>query len=114
MKQAIANVWCQALRSNEFVQGYGFLDKNGKVCPLGILSQLALTVGACDVTETPKGYAYDKELGRIPESVKEWAGMYGQSGEIKGEFVNLTFYNDRLNFTLPEIADIIEEHWEDL
>lgn len=114
MRKDIAQLWCRALRSHEFVQGKGFLDKEGKYCPLGILTALAMLEGVCDVTETKKGYAYDKELGRVPVSVQHWAQLHGQNGEIRGEFVNLTAYNDIYGYTLPELAIVIEENYERL
>lgn len=114
MNKQIAQIWCQALRSGEFTQSSGYLDRGKSQCVLGVLVQLALTVGVCDYTEVKNFGAYDNELGRVPVSVKEWAGMYGQSGEIRGEFVTLTWYNDFGGFTLSEIADIIEENWERL
>lgn len=114
MKKEIAELWTRALRSGEFTQGIGFLDKNGKLCPLGVLSQLAMCYGVCDFTPVQTVGAYDNELGRVPVSVKEWAGLYGQNGEMKGEFVNLTALNDLYDYTLPEIAEVIDENWERL
>lgn len=112
MKKEIAQLWTRALRSDEFEQGRGYLDKANKVCVLGVLSQLAMTMGVCDYTPVKKVGAYDNEIGRVPVSVKEWAELYGQCGEMKGELLNLTFYNDYLHYSLSEIADVIEENWE--
>lgn len=114
MRKEVADIWCAALRSGEFKQGYGYLDLGHSLCPLGILTNLAMTVGICDCTEVKGKYAFDGELGRLPVSVQEWAGMYGQSGEIRGEFVNLTAYGDLYGYTLKEIACVIEENYERL
>jgi hypothetical protein len=114
MRKEVAEIWSKALRSGEFVQGIGYLDKKQSQCPLGILCLLALTVGVCEVAAIKNAFAYDNQLARLPESVKEWAKMYGQNGEMRGEFVNLTWYNDVGEYTLEEIADLIDERWERL
>lgn len=110
MKIEIAQLWCRALRSGEFVQGKGFLDKADTFCVMGLLVNLAMISGVCDVVKTKKGWAYDNELGRVPVSVKEWADLYGQNGEIKGDFITLSGYNDIYNYTFTELADIIESN----
>lgn len=112
MKREVMQLWCQALRSDEFTQGRGYLDKNNSQCVMGVLVQLAMTMGVCDYTPVKKVGAYDNEIGRIPVSVMEWAELNGHCGEMKGELINLTFYNDYLHYSLPEIADVIEENWE--
>jgi hypothetical protein len=112
MRKEIADLWCEALRSGEFPQGMGYLDKSGKVCILGVLVNLAMCMGVCDFTPVKDKGAFDNELGRVPVSVKEWAEMYGQNGEIRGEFLNLTWYNDFGGYDFTELADIIEENYE--
>lgn len=114
MKKDIAILWTSALRSREFTQGFGYLDRNGSMCFMGVLTNLAMISGVCDVVETQKGYAFDNEMGRLPLSVKEWAGMRGQNGEMEGEFVNLTAYNDFYGYNFTELAEIIEENYERL
>lgn len=115
MKIEIARIWANAARSKEFKQGKGYLDKDNTLCILGLLCQIAIIQGVCDVQEAKKSlYSYDKQLGRLPVSVQEWAGMSGQCGEIKGEFVNLTWYNDHGDYTFPELAEIIDNNWENM
>lgn len=114
MRHEIAQLWTQALRSGEFTQGKGHLDDKGKLCPLGVLSQLAMLLGVCDYTEVKGRGAYDDELGRLSISVKEWAGMYGQNGEIKGEFVTIAGLNDLFDYDFIDTAVYIEENYERL
>lgn len=47
MNQEIKKLWVKALRSNEFKQGRGYLEKDNKYCALGVLSILALLDGQC-------------------------------------------------------------------
>lgn len=112
MKLEVAQLWCKALRSGEFIQGKGFLDKDNSACPLGVLVNLAMTFGVCDYNYVKGKGAFDNETGRVPVSVQNWAELYGQNGEMKGEFVNLSAYNDIFNYTFPEIADIIMDNVE--
>jgi hypothetical protein len=115
MNYEIAKLWSAAANSGEFSQSFGYLDKDGGMCILGVLCNLAVVAGVCDVEEVKKHvYSFDNQLGRIPKSVQAWAEMYGQNGEMRGEFVNLNFYNDVLHLTLPELGDMILENWERL
>lgn len=114
MRKEVAQVWAGALRSNEFEQGKFALEHGRKACPLGVLTLLAMTVGVCD-HETHHNFSFfDGTAHKLPDSVKNWAKMNGNSGEIKGEFLNLTWYNDVGGYTFPEIADIVDEKWESL
>lgn len=114
MKKEIAQLWSRALRSGEFSQGFGFLDLGDSYCPLGVLANLAMCFGICDFAPKNGKGSFDDQLGRIPVSVMEWAEMHGQNGEMKGEFVNLTFYNDKLKYSFNDIAVIVDENWEKL
>ena len=115
MNHNIAKLWSKAAKSGEFSQSSYYLDKDGNVCIMGLLCNLAVVAGVCDAEEM-KGhvYSFDGQLGRLPQSVKDWAEMYGHSGEIRGEFVNLTALNDLYGYTLPELGEVIEENWERL
>lgn len=114
MRKEIADMWVDALRSGEFTPGVGYLDCDKKLDSLGVLVTLAMLLGVCDYNIVKNKGAYDGELGRVPASVKEWAGLYGQSGEIQGEFITLAGYTDLCGYTFTDIADIIEENYERL
>jgi hypothetical protein len=47
MKREIAELWSKALRSGEFKQTTGQLEKDGKYCACGVLAAIALTEGIC-------------------------------------------------------------------
>jgi hypothetical protein len=115
MKKEIAQLWSRALRSNEWKQGKHALEVNGKVCPLGLLCQLAMVYGHVEF-EPYKGIAgkYGGKLAEIPDEVKEWAEMYGNNGEIKGDFLTIVGYNDFMDYTFNEIAEVIDENWSRL
>lgn len=115
MRKDIAKLWSAAAKSREFKQGFGYLDKGHKLCVMGILCNLALVYGVCDTEEVDKNlYNFDKELGRVPVSVKNWAELRGQNGEMEGEFVTLAGLNDVFGYTLGELGSVIEENWEKL
>ena len=40
-------MWIRALKSGEFKQGKGYLERDGKYCALGVLSLLSLIEGQC-------------------------------------------------------------------
>lgn len=114
MRKEVADIWSKALRSGEFTQGKFALEESNKCCPLGVLTLLAMTVGVCDHEELSHFSFFNGVAHKLPDSVKNWAKMYGNSGEIKGEFVNLTWFNDIGGWTFSEIADIIDKNWENL
>jgi hypothetical protein len=100
MNKQDADTWCEALRSGDYKQGKGRLydKRTGCYCCLGILNKLMpekYIAGGCNVllieTEHFKSYR-----GRIPK--------------LKG---SLTAMNDN-GKTFIEIADIIEENYEEL
>jgi hypothetical protein len=118
MDRAIAKKWSAALRSGNYTQGKGWLrDKFGNFCCLGVL---------CDISGlgTWVNYAYsgpgkEEEFYDgvyTPTKVAEWASTRGDG---------ITFYDKnycRIDFTLlnddgksfSEIADVIDEQWEQI
>lgn len=111
MRKEIMQLWCEALRSNEFEQGRGYLDKANKVCIYGVLCLLAMTSGVCDYNEFTSIGSYDGEKARLPNSVREWAGLPKGPISLLGEFVTLSWMNDN-GYTFEELADIIEKNYE--
>ena len=140
MREDVAKLWVEALRSGQYDQTQGTLCAVDKLtgtksfCCLGVLCDLASTkmpggleshvVDGSAVEATRdivqyggKTYAHGGEVGVIPTTVKEWSGM----NTIIGEFVpegstktTLTDLNDKEGKTFDEIADIIETNWESL
>ena len=93
MDPAIKKKWVAALRSGEYEQGQGYLQKDGKFCCLGVLCHV------CGAEES---------LGRLTD----WpdANTTDSSRLTWPEVNELAAMNDDDNLSFPEIADWIEEH----
>lgn len=122
MKKKIADRWIAALRSGKYVQAKDALCSNAGFCCLGVLCDLSekgAWVASCGPSN-PRDY-----LGtgsELPHEVSRWAGMRSLDGRFDsdnpehqppGAFEpSLLQLNDTLEFTFPQIADVIEQHWE--
>lgn len=142
MKKEIADLWVKALRSGQYEQGMGTLDRptpSGKhaYCCLGVLCLIAPRdlIHFDDHPEESKV----KELifgGNLEEqkAVMEWAGIKDPNGRLDGTPVNmardieneewfdtsvrsLAELNDGEKgpaWDFQQIADLIEGRWRDL
>lgn len=124
MKQEIAKIWIEALRSGDYTQGRRHLKRAGRHCCLGVLCELAVQAKVIDGLD--RG-------GILPAEVREWAGMYQSDGTPrdftyhtddagKTHYKNgfgavgadhLASWNDK-GATFAEIADAIEQNVERL
>lgn len=137
LKPEVKAAWVTALRSGEYEQGTGCLNKlvdgEERYCCLGVLADLAAREGIVEryVTqeESNSPYrSYDGESGLPPLAVWRWALdgpiniSYSQSGpkitwshedDLTGgqmqSAYGLTTLNDGLGVPFTKIADIIEE-----
>ena len=75
MNKNIKKLWIKALKSGEFKQGVGFLEKDGKYCALGILSLLALVEGICTYKEERGVGGFDNKRFNLSFNVMKWAGI---------------------------------------
>lgn len=143
MRDKVAKLWIDALRSDRFKQTEGSLhtvkervivlerhQDTGQVlrtktipaghCCLGVLCELAIEAGV-EVEKSMiygNGYEelYDGKAGALPASVMDWAGMRTGDGDFKTKDMcneSLAALNDA-GKTFAEIADIIEEYKKDL
>ena len=131
MNQEVAQKWSQALRSGKYKEGthqsehhrhYHQKHSNEDTYSvLGVLCKLALKEGV-DVaptfnhTDTGLYTYYDGEIGFLPKSVQEWAGL--ESG-LAGYEDDLGDLKDLLSFhyygaTFEELAGAIDSLWERL
>lgn len=107
MKQEVADLWTEALRSGDYTQATGALvdvdGSNGEIvghCCLGVLCDLAVKAGVKVDYEGPKehrgeydptdpedvywtGVTYDGADALLPKSVRDWAGMKTNDGSIE-------------------------------
>lgn len=100
--------WLAALRSGEFEQGKGHLNKNGLYCCLGVLCEVAIRSGqeVQRIKSNVDGTTYYDGVSSFPaDSIYRWAGMYNSyKYELK-----LASMNDE-GKSFQEIADWIEEN----
>ena len=145
MNKEIADKWIAALRSGKYKQGKGNLktvdeDNNESFCCLGVLCDIApKELAEFETKKDPESrnifnsrYIKDKMHGglrscSLPESIKEWAGMFDCSGRLRDhkkyiatknedqeKYAVIWALNDDVGMSFEEIADIIEEKWEDI
>lgn len=106
-----AKLWVEALRSGKYEQGTHYLEKDGKLCCLGVACRLYIEAGNyLTVTESHAGSTlFANEAAELPESVRLWIGLNDTGGrygpELNGDC--LVHQNDT-GKTFEEIAAIIE------
>lgn len=114
MKEDVKNLWVEALRSGKYQQAKHALRwpaiDTFNFCCLGVLCDLS-GVG----TWEDEGYRCGQEVRDIelPEAVMRFAGISTDVVDVPRLRVTLMGENDR-GKTFPEIADIIEQHWQEL
>lgn len=137
MKQEIADLWTEALRSGDYEQATGRLLKTDSGsgdtighCCLGVLCEIAIKQGVKVEKSEPRRYVdevdgetftsfggvtFDDRDDLLPESVKQWAGMKSADGTLphEGYEDTLAELNDAGKSFLS-IARIIEENVEEL
>lgn len=135
MKKKIMEKWVSALRSGEYKQIDSRLrsmepDANGQYsyCCLGVLCDLhRREVGGDEAWGFGLGKAanetttYAGHSDTLPEPVRQWAGIRSCCPELLADpdghgqyMVDLTELNDEHGFEFPELAEFIEDQWEDL
>jgi hypothetical protein len=120
LKPEIKARFLEALRSNKYQQGEGRLKKQDHFCCLGVLSDLAVQDGVANWEEDALvvGDIYSKSL--FPEQLLSWA-CEGNFPDLSGVTAfplsdsekagSLTYANDELEKTFPEIACLVEEYF---
>lgn len=115
MKQEIKDKWVGALRSGEYQQGKGALQRDGKFCCLGILSDLYAKENNVEWKDYRDGSDYKCFLGSmgiLPFQVVQWAGLESVNPCVSSIHRSepISRINDRgVSFT--EIADLIEKNF---
>lgn len=108
MNKDIADRWIKDLRSNPPQSQRRLFDGNGYCC----LGRLAVVMGR---KPTIDGYDYkiDGESYVLSYAIRDEAGMHSQCGFYDHNNYDLTQANDD-GMSFAQIADIIEEKWEEL
>lgn len=130
MREEVKNKWVKALRSGEYEQGTGKLHKDGKLCCLGVLCELAKEdlKDELSIYKSKLGYVFYGEKAEVPPTeVRDWSGMDHCQGELKEvvpvlmvpyrddvekmiDAKYLTDFNDN-GYDFNQIADLIEQNW---
>jgi len=121
MHKEIAEQWVAALRSGEYQQGRGALHDGDTFCCLGVLCDLFPGRQWSRTSKNAKHLCSAGECSDysvLPESVRKWAGIC-DSSPPGTETDSLAELNDGEGlsggqWTFHQIADLIEEKWEDL
>jgi hypothetical protein len=116
MKYEVMKQWTEALRSGKYKQGNQVLkSKSGHFCCLGVLCDIS---GLSEWKLEEEGLPYEKYFNSnalLPEPVRTWAGIYNIFGRFhtNAPLESLATLNDD-GLSFEQIADLIEEYWEEL
>ena len=124
MKAEYKAKWVAALRSGDYEQGRGQLNRDGKFCCLGVLSDIVKDELNAVWVEWGNGYAYhapavsEQEAAVLPISVINLVGMPNPSGTLPSGYrarydvrqlsIGLTALNDDEGLTFDQIADVVD------
>jgi hypothetical protein len=116
MDPGIRARWTAALRSGDYQQGTMCLNREGNLCCLGVLCELAAADGIVAASARPSGkQAYDDQVATLPEAVQDWAGLRGCNPMVTAQVSdlgpipwNLSDLNDEAHWTFAQIADAID------
>lgn len=120
MDPKIKTDWLEALRSGEFTQGRGALQRDGEFCCLGVLCELAVRAGVAIVAKKTIMGVYYAGIGNVdadrcflPDPIRVWAGLDEVAPLVRdaedGFPVSLAALNDTSGTTFAMIAERIEE-----
>lgn len=138
MKKEIAEQWVKALRSGDYAQGRGQLRKQlaagdalDSFCCLGVLCDLHRKAtregdwvnGLYENASGKRDNSFD-----VPTSnVVDWAGLSQANPEVDlledeedeltedvEDELTIAELNDGYGWSFEQLADLIEQHWEDM
>lgn len=123
MKNNIKEEWIAALRSGDYAQGAGKLNRNGEYCCLGVLCDMAAKQGVVEDSIVRQDgnimHRYGYSVAVLPRQVAVWAGLkvhefsdWEVVGVSIGDYpTTLANLNDS-GTTFEAIAGIIEDYIE--
>jgi hypothetical protein len=116
MKEDVKDKWIEALRSGKYKQGNQVLkSKSGHFCCLGVLCDISgLSEWKLEGKDSPFEIYFNSNA-LLPEPVRTWAGLYNIFGRFhtNAPLESLATLNDD-GLPFEQIADLIEEFWEEL
>ncbi len=119
MHKDVADAWVAALRSGQYRQTTLQLRDVDGFCCLGVLCDLhSKQTGAGEWSSDGYYNTGEETDGVIPTpEVADWAGMYDRSPSLRpegGGSALITALNDDDGYDFEQIANLIEEQWEEL
>ena len=123
MNEQIKNDWVNALRSGKYKKCRGLLRKSvNEFCTLGVLCDLYAKSNNKTWRRLKNtgfdgaSYSILDSSRLLPEKIQDWAGIKRTLiDEYEGNYdMTLMDFNDTLDFTFEEMADLIESKWKDL
>src|SRR5262249_44504481 len=104
MNEDVAKRWMAALRSGNYVQGFGQLQKNGRFCARGVLCDI-LNPGGWKRDVLVGGMQMDMQATTLPQRIIDAAGIrpnmvfgvakYNVDIDRNGRQYPLVYLNDR-------------------
>jgi hypothetical protein len=133
MKKDVMRKWVAALRSGDYMQGFGRLRQVDAVgggspvlCALGVLCQVHKNetrsatwryqpLSDCWAYGRAGIRADDRDVSsdRLPDCVADWAGVQSANAQIPATGTTVSGMNDD-GLSFVDIADVIERQWESL
>lgn len=115
MLNEFAKEWVAALRSGNYMQGKGYLNKQGNFCCLGVACEIAVkhNVIPSPIKLGEGLYRYGNETfigsSSLPNVVRDWLGLNGSLGDFEGAHghADLAAWNDA-GISFGRIAELIE------
>lgn len=111
MKKEVMERWVVALRAGKYEQGIGVLrSADNKYCCLGVLCDILGAQWTEPSDDSHYTVGYDTTF--LPVSIAHQASMRSGDGELVDSLSLVKLNDTGKNFN--EIADIIEQNWEQL
>ena len=124
-------MWAHALESGKYPQTQQSLRDSKGLCCLGVLCDLHAQMHPAIAALETDPEVYMGEATVVPDEVRDWAGLEGDTGEFKGDkkvngSYDLASLNDGLvgidtsgevyvpRHDFKQIAKIIRKHYKDL
>ena len=115
--------WVRYLRSGNYPQGFGRLNRAGQYCCLGVACEAAIDSGVKVGRALLSGgdiITYNGSIGNLPKVVSLWLGMpnelflYKRWPWSKPELVDAVKLNDDLKVSFRKIAKAIERTYPEI
>lgn len=115
MKEEVAKLWVEALRSRRYKQGVRALkNPDGTMCCLGVLCDISGLGAWSPAGGEVSDYVIpcNEQSAFLPDPVQRWAGVASKDPLIGAH--SATELNDSVGLTFAALADQIELLWRGL